>query len=211
MTFDLPGMGHVDVYRLLQGAVLPRPIAFVSTRSADGVNNLAPFSFFNVVCADPPTICFSPMRRGPQALKKDSLVNIETTGEFVVNVVDESFVGPMNQCSADFEPDESEWVACGLTAVASEVVAPPRVGESPIQMECKLRQVVEISDRPGGGSLVIGEVVRMHVRDDLLDNGRILMERWKPIGRAAGATYVRCTDTFDLPRPAVPSRPETAR
>lgn len=206
-SLDMSTLSHQDRYKLLVGSVVPRPIAFVSTTSVDGVNNLAPFSFFNVVCSNPPTVCFSPMRKGPSALKKDSLVNIEATGEFVINVVDESFVGPMNMCSADFEPDESEWVACGLTAVPSEVVAPPRVAESPVQMECKLRQIVEISDQPGGGSLVIGEVVRMHVRDDLYEKGRVVTERWNPIGRMAGATYVRCHDTFELERPTVPARP----
>ncbi|HEY9724499.1 MAG TPA: flavin reductase family protein [Oscillatoriaceae cyanobacterium] len=207
MIFTPSEMAHQDAYKLAVGAVVPRPIAFVSTRSRAGVDNLAPFSFFTVVCANPLTIAFSPMRKGPQALKKDTLVNIEETGEFVVNVVDESYVGPMNTTSADYEPEESEFVFAGLTPEPSEVVAPPRVGESPIQMECKLLQVVEVSDRPGGGSLVIGTVVRMHVRDDLYENGRILLERWRPLGRMAGATFARCTDTFDLARPTTPERP----
>lgn len=210
MTFDIPSMAHGDAYKLIIGTVLPRPIAFVSTRSPEGVDNLAPFSFFTVVASNPLTIAFCPMRRGPEALKKDTLVNLEATGEFVVNVVDESFVGPMNQCSADFEPDESEWVACGLTAIASELVAPPRVAESPIQLECKLRQVVEVGDGPGAGAVVLGEVIRMHVRDDLYQNGRILTEKWSPIGRMAGATYVRCHDTFELARPSVPPKAEQA-
>lgn len=207
MTFDIPSMAHGDAYKLIIGTVLPRPIAFVSTRSADGVDNLAPFSFFTVVASSPLTIAFCPLRRGTAGTKKDSLVNIEATGEFVVNVVDESFVGPMNQCSADFEPDESEWVACGLTQTPSEVVTPARVAESPIQLECKLRQVVEVGDGPGGGAVVLGEVVRMHVRDDLYQNGRILTEKWSPIGRMAGATYVRVHDTFELPRPTLPAKP----
>jgi flavin reductase (DIM6/NTAB) family NADH-FMN oxidoreductase RutF len=202
----MPLLGHQEAYKLLVGSVVPRPIAFVSTLSAEGVGNLAPFSFFNVVCANPPTICFSTMRKGPDAVKKDSLANIEATGEFVVNVVDEDFIGPMNTCAAEFEPDESEWDACGLTAVPSEVVAPPRVGESPVQMECRLKQVIEMGDQPGSGTLIIGEVVRMHVRDDLLENGRIVTERWNPIGRMAGATYVRCRDTFELERPKAPVR-----
>lgn len=211
MTFDIPSMAHGDAYKLIIGSVLPRPIAFVSSTSPTGVNNLAPFSFFTVVAANPLTIAFCPMRRGPEALKKDTLVNIEASGEFVVNVVDESFVGPMNQCSADFAPDESEFDLCGFTTVASELVGPPRVAESPIQLECKLNQIVEVGDGPGGGALVIGTVVRMHVRDDLYQNGRILTERWKPIGRMAGATYVRCGDTFEVPRPAMPAQPETTR
>lgn len=211
MTFDIPSMAHGDAYKLIIGSVLPRPIAFVSSLSPTGVANLAPFSFFTVVASSPLTIAFSPMRRGPEGLKKDTLINIEANREFVVNVVDESFVGPMNACSADFAPDESEFVTCGLTPVPSEVVAPPRVAESPISLECKLNQVVEVGDGPGGGALVIATVVRMHVRDDLYENGRILTERWQPIGRMAGATYVRCGDTFELPRPAAPERKETTR
>ena len=145
------------------------------------------------------------VRRGPQAEKKDTLANIEATGEFVVNVVDEDFVAAMNQCSADYAPDESEFVASGLTPVPSEVVAPPRVAESPIAMECKLHQVVEVSAGPGGGSLVLGTVVRMHVRDDLYENGKILTN-WHPVGRMAGATYVRTRDTFELPRPTLEAK-----
>lgn len=205
MIFDTEHMDHAEAYKLIIGSVLPRPIAFVSTRSAAGVDNLAPFSFFTVVCANPLTICFSPMRRGPGAEKKDTLVNVEQTGEFVVNVVDEAFVAAMNACSADYGPEVSEFAACSLTAAPSEVVAPKRVAESPIAMECKLHQVVEVSDRPGGGSLVIGTVVRMHVRDDLYANGKILTT-WHPIGRMAGATYVRTQDTFELPRPTLPAQ-----
>jgi flavin reductase (DIM6/NTAB) family NADH-FMN oxidoreductase RutF len=206
VIFDPAAMPHQDAYKLIIGSVVPRPIAFVSTRSKDGVDNLAPFSFFTVVASNPLTIAFSPMRRGPQALKKDTLANIEETGEFVVNVVDESFVGPMNQCSADFGPEESEFAACALTAAPSELVAAPRVAESPINMECKLHQIVEVGEGPGSGALVIATVVRMHVRDDLYDNGRIRPDGWSPVGRMAGATYVRCHDTFELARPAVPAR-----
>lgn len=205
MIFKPDEMDHQAAYKLIIGSVLPRPIAFVASRSAAGVDNLAPFSFFTVVCANPLTIAFSAMRRGPKAEKKDTLANIEATGEFVVNVVDEDFVAAMNQCSADYAPDESEFVASGLTPVPSEVVAPPRVAESPIAMECKLHQVVEVSAGPGGGSLILGTVVRMHVRDDLYENGKILTN-WHPVGRMAGATYVRTRDTFELPRPTLEAK-----
>jgi flavin reductase (DIM6/NTAB) family NADH-FMN oxidoreductase RutF len=206
MIFDTTTLSPDEAYKLAIGAVVPRAIAFVSTRSKAGVDNLAPFSFFTVVCANPLTICFAPMRRGPQATKKDTLVHIEETGEFVVNVVDESFVEAMNQCSAEYEQNESEFDASGLTRVPSEAVTPFRVGESPVNLECKLRQIVEISDQPMGGSLVIATVVRVHVRDDLYDKGRIDTAKWEPIGRMAGATYVRCKDTFELARPGKPEK-----
>lgn len=201
MILDPSEIGPDASYKLAIGSVLPRAIAFVSSQSPAGVDNLAPFSFFTIVCANPLTIGFAPMRRGPAATKKDTLVNIEATGEFVVNVVDESFVEAMNLTSAEFEPDESEFDAAGLTRAPSELVKPYRVAESPVAMECKLNQVIHISDAPMGGSLVLGTVVRVHVRDDLYQNGRIDTAGWRPIGRMAGATYVRCQDTFDLPRP----------
>jgi flavin reductase (DIM6/NTAB) family NADH-FMN oxidoreductase RutF len=219
MIFDTETMAHEDAYRLIVGAVLPRPIAFVSTLGPTGVANLAPYSFFTVVCASPLTICFSAMRRGQAGSKKDTLLNIEANGEFVVNVVDESFVQQMNAASADFEHGVSEFEQTGLTPIASTVVAPPRVLESPINMECRVHQLVAVSDQPGGGTLVLGRVVRMHIRDDLLAERRIVTERWQPLGRLAGATYARVSDRFDLPRPAPPpqtpvtggSSPDAAR
>jgi flavin reductase (DIM6/NTAB) family NADH-FMN oxidoreductase RutF len=201
VILDVEEMPHKDVYKLLIGSVLPRPIAFVSTRSKAGIDNLAPFSFFTVICANPPTVCFSIMRKGPAAQKKDTLTNIEETREFVINVVDESYVAAMNACSEEFEPDISEFIHSGLTPVPSVAVTPPRVGESPISLECRLKQIVEISAEPGGGSLVIGTVVRIVVRDDLYENGRIVTERWHPLGRMAGATFARVTDTFEMERP----------
>jgi flavin reductase (DIM6/NTAB) family NADH-FMN oxidoreductase RutF len=193
-----------DAYRLITGAVVPRPIAFVSTLGPDGTANLAPFSFFTVVCANPLTICFAPMRRGPAAEKKDTLRHIEATGEFVVNVVDERFVEAMNVCSGDFDPCVSEFGASGLTPAPCEVVAPPRVAESPISLECRRFQIVEVASGPGGGSLVIGTVVRLHVADDVYHAGAIPLDAWRPVARCGGATYARVTDTFELPRPQLP-------
>lgn len=206
MIFDTETMAHEDAYRLIVGAVLPRPIAFVSTLGPTRVANLAPYSFFTVVCASPLTICFSAMRRGPAGSKKDTLLNIEANGEFVVNVVDEAFVQQMNATSADFDYGVSEFEQTGLTPIASVVVAPPRVLESPINMECRVHQLVEVSDQPGGGTLVLGRVVRMHIRDDLLEGRRIVTERWRPLGRLAGAAYARVSDRFDLLRPAHPNQ-----
>jgi flavin reductase (DIM6/NTAB) family NADH-FMN oxidoreductase RutF len=194
-----------DIYKLLVGSVVPRPIAFVSSTDADGVRNLAPFSFFTVASANPPVVCFCPMMRGTanSALQstKDTLRNIIATREFVVNVVSEEFAEKMNACSAELPPEVDEFLVSGLTPVASDVVRPPRVGEAHVQMECRLQQVVHVSTEPLGGSLVMGEVLRFHVSTSLLDNFRIDPEKLRAIGRMAGSTYSRTRDRFDMERP----------
>ena len=189
-----------DIYKLLNGTVVPRPIAFVSSLSANGVRNLAPFSFFTVVSANPPVICFSPLRRANGGAK-DTLQNVRDTGEFVVNIVSEGIASQMNTTSADFPPDVDEFAESGLTPQASDLIRPPRVKECGIAMECRLRQIVEVSDRPMGGSLVLGDVLRFHVRDDWFDTFRIDPDKLRAIGRMGGPTYTRTTDRFDMERP----------
>ncbi len=189
-----------DIYKLLNGTVVPRPIAFVSSLSANGVRNLAPFSFFTVVSANPPVICFSPLRRANGGAK-DTLQNVRDTGEFVVNIVSEGIASQMNTTSADFPPDIDEFAESGLTPQASDLIRPPRVKECGIAMECRLRQIVEVSDRPMGGSLVLGDVLRFHVRDDWFDTFRIDPDKLRAIGRMGGPTYTRTTDRFDMERP----------
>ncbi|MFZ5825437.1 MAG: flavin reductase family protein [Bacillota bacterium] len=186
----------------MTGSILPRPIALVSTLSSDGLPNLAPFSFFTVVSADPMTLCFSPMRRGGDGSKKDTLVNIEATGEFVVNIVSEAIAAQMNATSAELPPEVDEFTVAGLTAAPCEVVRAPRVAESLVSYECKLLQVVEVGDgRPGSGALVLGTVQRIYLADEVVSEGRILLDRLQPVGRLAGNEYVRCTDRFVLVRP----------
>lgn len=201
MTIVPSEAGPANVYKLMVGAIVPRPIAFVSTLSSGGIRNLAPFSFFTAVSANPPVICFSPMVRGSDGLQKDTLRNICETRQFVVNIVSEDFVEKMNICSAEFPPDVDEWEQSGLTAIPSESVAPERVKESRCHMECKLVQVVSVSDQPLGGSLVLGEVLRFHVADELFDSYRIAPEKLNAVGRMGGPSYTRTTDRFDLERP----------
>jgi flavin reductase (DIM6/NTAB) family NADH-FMN oxidoreductase RutF len=190
-----------DIYKLMVGVIVPRPIAFVSTISADGVRNLAPFSFFTGISANPPVICFSPMVRGSDGTRKDTLLNIEAVKEFVVNVVSEDFAEKMNICSAEFPPEVDEFEMSGLTPVASDLVKAPRVQESHISMECRLVEIVEVSAKPLGGSLVIGEVLRFHVDDALIENYKIDPDKLDAIGRMGGPTYTRTTDLFDMVRP----------
>jgi flavin reductase (DIM6/NTAB) family NADH-FMN oxidoreductase RutF len=185
-------------YRILVGAVVPRPIAFVSTVSPEGVYNLAPFSFFNVVCGDPPVVCFSPIWRNPP---KDTIVNIRDTGEFVVNIVSEEFAEKMNVCSGEYPSNVDEFKMSGLTPVASVVIRPPRVQESHVNMECRLMQIIEVSARPMGGSLVLGEVVRFHVDDAVIDDFKIDADKLRAVGRMSGYDYARTRDRFALVRP----------
>jgi flavin reductase (DIM6/NTAB) family NADH-FMN oxidoreductase RutF len=204
-TLDPAEEKPLDIYKLLVGSVVPRPIAFVSSIDADGVRNLAPFSFFTVASANPPIVCFCPMMRGTvnHGLHptKDTLRNIIATREFVVNVVSEEFAEKMNACSAELPPEVDEFLVSGLTPVASDVVRPPRVGESHVQMECRLQQVIHVSTEPLGGSLVLGEVLRFHVSVSLFDNFRVDPDKLQAIGRMAGSTYTRTRDRFDMERP----------
>lgn len=194
-----------DTYKLLIGAVVPRPIAFVSSIDAHGLRNLAPFSFFTVASANPPIVCFCPMVRGANEIglptTKDTLRNILATREFVLNIVSEDFAEKMNACSGDYPPEVDEFTVSGLTPIDSELVRPPRVAESQVQMECRLEQVIHVSTEPLGGSLVLGEVLRIHIRDSLLDGFRIDPDKLRAIGRMAGSTYVRTTDRFEMERP----------
>jgi flavin reductase (DIM6/NTAB) family NADH-FMN oxidoreductase RutF len=204
-TLDAAGQSPQDIYKLLVGAVVPRPIAFVSTLDEHGVRNLAPFSFFTVASANPPVVCFCPMIRGRARPDlpgtKDTLRNIIATKEFVLNIVSEEFAEKMNACSADVPPEVDEFDLSGLTPIASERVKPPRVAESHVQMECRLEQIVHVSPKPLGGSLVLGEVLRFHVRKSLFDNFRIDPDQLHAIGRMAGGTYCRTRDRFDMERP----------
>jgi len=197
-----------NVYKLMIAAIVPRPIAFVSTISVDGIQNLAPFSFFTAASADPPVVCFAPMiraSRGGDGGRKDTLRNIQATGEFVVNIVSEEFAPQMNVCSAEFPPETDEFQASGLTPVPSDLVRPPRVKESHVHMECRLLEIVDVSAKPLGGSLVLGQVLRFHVEDGWIENYQLDPDKLRPIGRMGGATYTRTTDRFELTRPAVQS------
>lgn len=186
--------------RVLTGVVVPRPIAFVSTISTGGIINLAPYSFFNAVSYDPPTVVFSSSRTAGDK-SKDTLRNVEETGEFVVNIVVDPIAEAMNKTSAEFPEEVDEFEIVGLTPVASDVVKAPRVGESPVNMECKLEQVVPIGSGPHSHGLVIGTILLMHVRDDIIDGHRINQELLQATGRLAGNMYCHTSDRFELVRP----------
>lgn len=199
--------------RVLTGVVVPRPIALVSTKSPDGIVNLAPFSFFNAVSYDPPIVVFSSARRaGEKGEKaKDTLTNVEATGEFVIAVVVDEIAEAMNRTAAEYPTDVNEFEVVGFTEAVADLVAPPMVSESPVNMECRLVQVVPIGDSERGHGLVIGEIVQMHIRDDIINGHRIDQQKLKPTGRLAGNMYCYTTDTFEMVRPVYdPAKEQTA-
>jgi len=193
-------LDHRSSHQLQASTVVPRPIAFVSTISEDGTFNLAPFSTFAGISVEPPIVCFSVVwRRDGQ--KKDTLKNIEFSRDFVINVVNETLAQAMNQTSASYRSSVDEFKEVGLTPVKSDIVKAPRVAESPVNMECKLRQILEFGKSPGGSNLIIGEVVLVHLGDELVIDGQIQMSRLKAIGRLGGDSYCRTTETFEMKRP----------
>ncbi|MBT9330014.1 flavin reductase family protein [Paracidobacterium acidisoli] len=191
-----------DIYKLMIGMIVPRPIAFVSSVDVQGVRNLAPFSYFTGCSTNPPVVCFCAAVRTGARPHKDTLENIRATGEFVVNIVSEEFTEKMNATSAEVAPEVDEFALAGLTPLASDLVKPARVAESRIHMECRLREVVVVSELPGGGSLVLGDVLRFHIAEEvLLDSYKIDPEKLKAVGRMGGPTFVRTHDRFDMKRP----------
>jgi flavin reductase (DIM6/NTAB) family NADH-FMN oxidoreductase RutF len=191
----------VETYHLLTGVVTPRPIAWVTTLSPAGVVNLAPFSFFNVFGANPPVVVFSPTltRNGT---KKDTLRNIEATGEFVIHSAVASLAEKVNLTSKEVPPDESEVTLAGLHATPSVKVKPPRVTEAPTAFECKLMQIVPVGTGPIAGNLVIGEVVMMHIADEVLDPaGRVDPRKLKTVARLGADFWCHTSDLFEQTRP----------
>jgi flavin reductase (DIM6/NTAB) family NADH-FMN oxidoreductase RutF len=201
MDITPSALPHREVYKLLIGAIVPRPIAWVSTVDEGGTPNLAPFSFFTAVCSDPPTVIFCPGIREADKAPKDTLHNIRATGEYVINFVTEPLAAAMNITATELPARVNEFVRAGLTAAPSLLVRPPRVAESPIHFECRLQQIVTISEGPGGGFIVVGTVVHMHFDDSVYREGNhIDLVAMQPVGRLAGSSYARVNDFFNLHR-----------
>lgn len=200
MQFDPNELEHTAVYKLLTGAVIPRPIGWISSASENGINNLAPFSYFNAVGDDPPHIMFS-AGRGNNT-NKDTLNNILATKQFVVNMVTEELTEQMNSTAQGVPADVDEFELAGVTPVASEKIKPMRVKESPINFECELVHHYFLEDhKQGGACVIIGRIVMMHFADEvLLDNYKINMETYKPVSRLAGAGYSKVGEIFNVKR-----------
>jgi flavin reductase (DIM6/NTAB) family NADH-FMN oxidoreductase RutF len=194
-------LGIRDSYRMMIHLITPRPIAWVSTVSPAGVVNVAPFSFFNGVAASPPTLMFSAVNRRDGS-PKDTVRNIEATGQFVVNVVSHDMRVPMNATSEELPYEQSELETCGLTALASERVQPPRIAGVKAAFECERLQIVKVGEGPLAANLVIGRILIIHVADEVLDaTGNVDPRVLDTIGRMGGEGYTRTTDLFYLPRP----------
>src|SRR5208283_2841418 len=206
-------LAHREFYNILISVVAPRPIAWVSSLSASGQPNLAPFSFFNAVCAKPPLLAFAPGMRspkksgtaagGPAGEPKDTLRNIRETGEFVINMVTYELGEAMNLTSGDYGASINEFEVAKLGSAPSKVVRPRRVAESPVSFECKLYQILDFNPAPEGGSLVIGEIVSIHVDERHLKEGRLDRNSLDLIGRMGGMQYTRTTERFEMMRPKV--------
>lgn len=196
---EIPGNA---LNKIIIGSVVPRPIAWVSTVNGAGQPNLAPFSFFNAVCYNPPTLLFCPGVRATDAGRKDTYYNIQAMKEFVINIVTEDLAEAMNITATELLPEINEFEMAGLTAAPSTRVRPPRVAQSPVNFECTLNQIIDIGDgSPGSGWVVIGNVVHIHVADKvLLPDYKIDIRALKPIGRLAGFNYTRVNDIFEIKR-----------
>lgn len=202
MTIDTSQTPFLDVYRHLVGIVTPRPIAWVTTVDPAGRVNLAPFSFFNAFGANPPVVVFSPTLRRDGS-KKDTLRNVEATGEFVLNAAVESLAEKINLSSKELPYGESEVDLTGLSLKPSLKVKPPRLTETPVAMECRVLQIVPIGTGPIAANLVIGEVLIMHIAEQVLDDrGQIDPCKLRTIARLGGDFYCRTSDLFEMKRPS---------
>jgi flavin reductase (DIM6/NTAB) family NADH-FMN oxidoreductase RutF len=189
----------------LQSAVAPRPIAFASTISKNGKPNLSPFSFFNVFSSNPPILIFSPARRVRNNTIKHTLINAEATREVVINVVNYDIVQQMSLSSTEYADDVNEFLKSGLTQIPSDIVKPYRVKESPVQFECKVNEIISLGNEGGAGNLIICEVVKIHISEDILDeNGLIDQYKIDLVSRLGGNWYSRSNQgLFEVPKPLV--------
>ena len=203
ITIDPKSIETAKLQGYLQGSVGPRPIAFASTMDAQGNPNLSPFSFFNVFSANPPILVFSPARRVRDNSIKHTLINAEATGEVVINVVNYDMVQQTSLASTEYAAGVDEFLKSGFTPIASEVVKPFRVKESPVQFECKVTQIIPLGTEGGAGNLVLCEVVRIHIDESVLDkNGAIDQHKIDLVSRLGGNWYSRSNQgLFEVPKP----------
>jgi len=200
MIIDPATTPRGELHSLMIRCIAPRPIAWVSTMSRDGITNLAPFSYFNGVSSDPPALLFVASRHDT-GHKKDTLLNIEATGHFVVNVVPESLAEAMNITATEYPHGVSEFEKAGLTPAPAERVNAPRLKESPVHFECELYETMHVGvDGAGGGTIVVGRIVLIHIDDSILKDGKVDYELYHPIGRLGGMEYTRTRDRFTMVR-----------
>ena len=203
--FDPNTLPPSEIYKLMVNVVVPRPIAFVTTISPSGQINLAPFSFFNAIASNPATLMISVTRKSDGS-KKDTLVNIEQQGEFVVNMANRWLIEPLVQTSAEYPYGVNELATVGLSELKSSHVKPPRVRESAVHIECVRHQIVEIGDGSAGSScLVIGRIVALHIAENAIKDGRVQYDELAPVARLGGADYAEMGSIYSIPRPKLSS------
>ncbi|MDA0883273.1 MAG: flavin reductase family protein [Bacteroidetes bacterium] len=203
-TIDPNSLSTAELHGYLLGAIAPRPIAFASTIDEQGRPNLAPFSFFNVFSANPPILIFSPARRGRDNTTKHTYENVLKVPEVVINVVSYSLVQQCSLASTEYDEGVNEFVKSGLTELPSEIVQPPRIKESPVQFECVVKEVIELGEEGGAGNLVMAEVVKIHINEEVLnEQGKIDPIAIDLVGRCGGDFYSRCNaqSMFEVPKP----------
>jgi flavin reductase (DIM6/NTAB) family NADH-FMN oxidoreductase RutF len=206
ISIEIAKLDQLSIYKLLTGSIVPRPIAFITTLNSNGTINAAPFSFFNGVASNPPSLMVS-ISYKRDGSKKDTLLNIERQGEFVVNTVSEWLAQPMNQAAAAYPYGVSELSAVGLSALDSLVVKPPRIKESPIHFECKLLEITRIGgEQSGASSVVFGQIVQCHIHKAAYLDGQIIPEQIKPLARLGGASYSNLGDVFDIKKAEAPKQ-----
>ncbi|MCD9022138.1 flavin reductase family protein [Cohnella silvisoli] len=201
IAIDPTSLSERDNYKLMIGSIIPRPIAFVSTLSVSGVLNAAPFSYFNIVTANPPMISISVQRKN--GARKDTSKNAVESGTFVVHISDESYIRQINETAANLPPEESEVILAGLTPIPSEKIPVPGISEAKIRMECVLEQAIPLGGTEGAPAcdLLIGRIVCFHVDEAVYENGRIDPQALKPVSRLAGTSYSKLGEMFSIERP----------
>lgn len=203
ITIDPKGVDQPTLHQYLLGAIAPRPIAFASTVNEEGVDNLAPFSFFNIFSSNPPIAIFSPARRGRDNTTKHTYENIKKHRECVINIVNYELAQQMSLASTEYADGVSEFVKAGLTPIDSVLVKPKRVKESPVQMECIVKDVIELGTGGGAGNLIICEIVMVHIQKSILDaDGKIAPEKIDLVARMGGSWYTRASQgLFKIKQP----------
>lgn len=199
MFLEAAQLTHAEMYKILIGSIAPRPIAWAGTRSKDGLNNLAPFSFFNCFSADPPIVGFSTIPR-PDGRRKDTLQNVQDSKCFTLNCASHHLARQLSKSAAMLEPGEDEFAYAGLTPIDARHIDAPYVAEALLVFECELRDIICFGDKPGSGNLILGEVRYVHIQDNLYQNGRIDFGMLDPVGRLAGNWYSTIRDRFELER-----------
>ncbi len=200
MNFNVSELGNQEKYRLLNGGVTPRSIAWISTCSKEGIDNLAPYSFFTVASCNPPVLMYTQVTQR-SGIDKDTLLNLKETGECVVNIVNSDLLDKMNTTSAAIHNEHSEFEHAEVERTASSIVAPSSVKGSPVRYECTLREIIAVGDQPASGTVVMLDVKSVYVRDDLYDDGLINQALIDSVGKMGGDGYSLTSDYLELDRP----------